>query len=103
MVTQICLACKGTSIIIVIMQLAQWTPFIFFLEIEGGTNKNAVFEGSEALPHLHVGTETVFKENNVITSGGSRFLQGGFKIHERACSMHEIFTATPLFNETTPF
>ena len=77
--------------------------FIFFLEIEWGTNKNAVFEGSEALPHLHVGTETVFKENNVITSGGSRFLQGGFKIHERACSMHEIFTATPLFNETTPF
>ena len=31
------------------------------------------------------------------------FLQGGFKIHERARSARENFTATPPFNKTTPF
>ena len=31
------------------------------------------------------------------------FLQGGFKIHERARSARQNLTATPPFNKTTPF
>ena len=58
-----------------------------------GLAPNNVFRfSSMVLPYMYI---------HAVADPG--FLQGGFKIHERAHSARENLTATPPFNKTTPF